>query len=101
MRADDGREKIRMQQKVIARTNNREKTTKKTRERQLKDESENLLKFFYAVCIRLCEVLLIVVCMACDFTTGSVSELLRNRNVCFYLYFEKVFVGMLARLQIT
>lgn len=30
MRADDGREKIRMQQKVIARTNNREKTTKKT-----------------------------------------------------------------------
>lgn len=46
MRADDGREKIRMQQKVIARTNNREKTTKKTRERQLKDESENLLKFF-------------------------------------------------------
>lgn len=35
-----------MQQKVIARTNNREKTTKKTRERQLKDESENLLKFF-------------------------------------------------------
>lgn len=46
MQADDGREKIRMQQKVIARTNNREKTTKKTRERQLKDESENLLKFF-------------------------------------------------------